>query len=162
MYAVIQSGGKQYRVTVGDILRVESLSAKEGETIELDRVLLLADGAEIKIGDPVLAGTAVTATVKTHGRGEKIRVFKMRRRKNSRNQMGHRQAYTELEITGITGVSKKAAVTPVAPPQPKKAAAKKAPAVKTAEKKAPAKKAAPKKAPAKKTKKAPAKKKSER
>lgn len=143
MYAVIQTGGKQYRVALGDTLRVESLPADAGQSVELERVMLVADGADIKIGDPYLAGTTVTATVKSHGRGEKIRIFKMRRRKNSRRQMGHRQNYTELEITGIAGVKAEPAAKK-ADKAEGEAPAKKAAPKKTA-KKSPAKKAAPKK-----------------
>lgn len=101
MYAVILSGGKQYRVEVGDRVKVESLPVEEGASVSLDRVLMVADGADTRLGTPYLDGTAVTARVTRHGRGPKIRVFKMRRRKNSRRRMGHRQNFTELEITGI-------------------------------------------------------------
>lgn len=100
MYAVIETGGKQYKVAVGDKLKVEKLIADEGTSVELDRVLMVADGENITVGSPVL-GTAVSATVLAHGRGDKIRVFKMKRRKNYRRTQGHRQAYTEIEITGI-------------------------------------------------------------
>ena len=102
MYAVIESGGKQYRVAVGDVIRVEKLNVAAGETVDLARVLLLVDNNGIKVGAPVLS-EKVVATVKTHGRGEKINIFKMRRRKNSRKRTGHRQDYTELEITEIAG-----------------------------------------------------------
>jgi len=103
MYAVIQTGGKQYRVAVGDVVQVESLPYEEGASVELDRVMLVSDGETTRVGDPFLAGTTVAATVRGHGRGPKIRVFKLRRRKNSRRSMGHRQNYTELEITRIAG-----------------------------------------------------------
>lgn len=102
MYAVIESGGKQYRVAVGDRVKVESLPAEPGADIRLDNVLLVADGESIEVGSPY-TGTAVGARVVEHGRGEKLRIFKMRRRKNSRTQAGHRQNYTELEITEIGG-----------------------------------------------------------
>lgn len=108
MYAVIESGGKQYRVAVGDVLRVEKLAVDAGATVQLDKVLLIADDADIKVGAPVLNGTTVTATVRSHGRGEKIRIFKMRRRKHFRKHAGHRQDYTELEITQIAGRGKTA------------------------------------------------------
>ncbi|MHB8456046.1 MAG: 50S ribosomal protein L21 [Acidiferrobacterales bacterium] len=105
MYAVIETGGKQYRVAVGDVLRVEKLVADAGSAVNLDRVLMVADGADVRMGNPVLKGTAVTATVKGHGRGDKVRIFKLRRRKHYRKQAGHRQDYTELEITGISGAA---------------------------------------------------------
>ena len=101
MYAVIVSGGKQYRVSEGDVLRVESLPAEEGSTIELEKVLMVANGDDVKVGVPVVDGAKVTATVQSHGRGDKIKIVKFRRRKHSRKQMGHRQNYTELKITGI-------------------------------------------------------------
>jgi len=101
MYAVIETGGKQYRVAVGDVVRVEKLPADVGASVNLERVLLLSDDSGVRVGEPVLAGAAVTATVKAHGRGPKIRIFKMRRRKHFRKTNGHRQDYTDLEITGI-------------------------------------------------------------
>lgn len=103
MYAVIVSGGKQYRVAEGDVLKVEKIVADQGATINLEQVLMVADGDKIKVGAPYLAGGNVTATVKSHGRGEKIKIVKMRRRKHYRKRTGHRQSYTELQITGITG-----------------------------------------------------------
>jgi large subunit ribosomal protein L21 len=101
MYAVIETGGKQYRVAVGDIVRVEKLPVEAGASVNLDKVLMVADDSDVRVGNPVLPGTAVTATVKGHGRGEKVRIFKFRRRKHHRKQAGHRQDYTELEITAI-------------------------------------------------------------
>jgi len=101
MYAVIETGGKQYRVKQGQRIKVEKLSADEGASLDLDKVLLVADGDDIKVGAPYLNGGKVTVTVKSHGRGEKIRIIKFRRRKHSRSTQGHRQSYTELEITGI-------------------------------------------------------------
>lgn len=101
MYAVIESGGKQYRVSPGDVIRVEKLEAAAGDTVNLDRVLMVGSDADLRIGNPVLAGASVTATVKSHGRDDKVRVFKFRRRKHYRKTIGHRQHYTELEITGI-------------------------------------------------------------
>lgn len=103
MYAVIKTGGKQYRVAVGDVLRVESLLAETGTTVELDDVLMVADGADIKAGSDVSKGTTVTASVLGHGRADKIRVYKFHRRKNYRLTQGHRQNFTELEITAIGG-----------------------------------------------------------
>ncbi|VAX08490.1 LSU ribosomal protein L21p [hydrothermal vent metagenome] len=102
MYAVIQTGGKQYRVSQGDIVQVEKLGADEGASLELDKVLMVADGEEVKIGTPYVEGGKVTATVKSHGRGKKIKIIKFRRRKHHMKRQGHRQWYTELEITGIS------------------------------------------------------------
>ncbi|MEK7711952.1 MAG: 50S ribosomal protein L21 [Pseudomonadota bacterium] len=101
MYAVVETGGKQYRVAVGDVLRVEKLEIPEGSAVSLDKVLMVADGDSVRVGTPNLAGSAVTATVKAHGRGDKIRIFKFRRRKHYRKSQGHRQHYTEIEITAI-------------------------------------------------------------
>ena len=101
MYAVIESGGKQYRVSPGDVIRVEKLEAAAGDTVNLDHVLMVGSDEDVRIGNPVLAGASVTATVKSHGRADKVRVFKFRRRKHYRKTIGHRQHYTELEITGI-------------------------------------------------------------
>ena len=102
MYAVIQSGGKQHRVAEGDTLRVEKLAADEGATLELDRVLLVADGDDVKIGTPYVEGGKVTATVKAHGRAKKVKIVKFKRRKHHLKRQGHRQWYTELQITGIS------------------------------------------------------------
>jgi large subunit ribosomal protein L21 len=102
MYAVIMTGGKQYRVSQGDKVRVEKLDAAEGDSVELDKVLMVVDGDDIKIGAPVLDGGKVTAQVKAHGRGDKVEIIKFRRRKHHMKRQGHRQAYTELEITGIS------------------------------------------------------------
>lgn len=101
MYAVIKTGGKQYRVAAGDKLRVETLDAEEGATVNLDQVLMVGEGDSISVGAPMLAGATVSATVLSHGRGKKIDVIKFRRRKHYRRQMGHRQNFTELEITAI-------------------------------------------------------------
>lgn len=102
MYAVIKTGGKQYKVTEGTTIRVEKLAAPEGGTYEFDQVLMIADGSNIKLGNPILTGGKVTANIKAHGRGEKIEIVKFRRRKHYRKQMGHRQYYTEVQITGIS------------------------------------------------------------
>jgi large subunit ribosomal protein L21 len=102
MYAVIMTGGKQYRVSQGDKLRVEKLDVAEGDAVELDKVLMIVDGDDIKIGAPVLEGGKVTAQVKAHGRGAKVEIIKFQRRKHHMKRQGHRQAYTELEITGIS------------------------------------------------------------
>jgi large subunit ribosomal protein L21 len=101
MYAVIQTGGKQYRVAEGDTLKVEKISADEGASVEIDQVLMVADGDDVKLGKPYLEGGKVTATVKSHGRGKKVKIIKFRRRKNYLKRQGHRQWFTELEITGI-------------------------------------------------------------
>jgi large subunit ribosomal protein L21 len=102
MYAVIATGGKQYRVSHGDKLRVEKLDVAEGESVNLEQVLMVVDGDDVKIGTPVLEGGKVTAEVKNHGRGDKVDIIKFRRRKHHIKRQGHRQAYTELEITGIS------------------------------------------------------------
>lgn len=101
MYAVIRTGGKQYRVTPGEKLRIERLPAAVGSELVLADVLLVGDGQALKVGTPVLKGASVKAKVTSHGLGEKVMSFKMRRRKNSRKHQGHRQGYTEIEITGI-------------------------------------------------------------
>jgi large subunit ribosomal protein L21 len=101
MYAVVQTGGKQYRVSEGDTIRVEKLCADEGASVELDKVLLVADGEDVKIGAPYVDGGKVTATVKSHGRGNKVRIVKFKRRKHHLKRQGHRQWYTELQVTGI-------------------------------------------------------------
>ncbi|GGK09501.1 50S ribosomal protein L21 [Luteimonas terricola] len=106
MYAVLVTGGKQYRVMQGETLRVELLDVEAGKEITFDDVLMLGDSDGIKVGD-ALKGATVTATVKAHGRADKVRIVKFRRRKHHRKQMGHRQHYTEIEITGIAGGDKK-------------------------------------------------------
>ena len=103
MYAVIQSGGKQHRVIVGEKLKVELLKAETGSSITFSDVLLVASGDSMQIGAPVVAGATVTAEVVSHGRHDKVRIVKMRRRKHYRKQQGHRQWFTELHITGING-----------------------------------------------------------
>jgi large subunit ribosomal protein L21 len=102
MYAVIVTGGKQYRVMKGEYLRVELLDVEPGSTVDFDQVLMLGDGENITIGTPVVSGAKVTASVRGHGRHDKVRIVKFRRRKHHRKQMGHRQHYTEIEITGIS------------------------------------------------------------
>ena len=101
MYAVIQTGGKQYRVAEGDTLKVEKLGAEEGASVELDRVLMVADGDKVTVGKPYVEGGKVMATVKSHGRGKKVKIIKFRRRKHHMKRQGHRQWFTELTITGI-------------------------------------------------------------
>ena len=103
MYAVIRSGGKQYRVAPGEKLKVEQLSAEVGAEVSLGDVLLVGDGSDVRLGQPTLAGVSVKATVVGHGRGDKVQIFKMRRRKNYHRNQGHRQGYTELKIEGIVG-----------------------------------------------------------
>ncbi|KXG74631.1 50S ribosomal protein L21 [Fervidicola ferrireducens] len=101
MYAIIETGGKQYRVSEGDVIRVEKLRAQEGETVELDRVLAVSDGEKLMVGQPVLENAKVTATVLKHGKGKKIIVFKYKPKKNYRRKKGHRQPYTEIKIEKI-------------------------------------------------------------
>ena len=103
MYAVFKTGGKQYRATQGDRLRVERLEAEIGDEIEFDQVLLVGEGSDIKIGSPLVAGSKIAAKVTAQGRGKKIEIVKFKRRKNYRRQQGHRQHYTEVEITSISG-----------------------------------------------------------
>ena len=101
MYAVIQTGGKQYRVTEGQTLKVEKLDVEVGGSVDIDKVLMVADGDNVTVGTPYTG--KVTATVKSHGRDKKVTIVKFRRRKHSRKQMGHRQSYTEIEISSIAG-----------------------------------------------------------
>jgi large subunit ribosomal protein L21 len=103
MYAVIQTGGKQYRVKSGEQLKVELLAAEVGASVSFDRVLMLGEGDGVKVGAPFLSGAAVKATVVAQGRGEKVRIFKMRRRKHYAKTQGHRQGYTEVRIDEIVG-----------------------------------------------------------
>lgn len=103
MYAVIKSGGKQHRVVEGETLKLEKIEVATGETINFDEVLMVADGDDIKIGEPTVAGAKVTAEVVSHGRGEKVTIIKFRRRKHHMKRQGHRQWYTEVKITGIKG-----------------------------------------------------------
>jgi len=102
MYAVIVTGGKQYRVMTGETLRVEKLDADVGAAVDINNVLMVGDGDNITIGAPTIANALVKATIKSHGRLDKIKIVKFRRRKHHRKQMGHRQHYTEIEINGIT------------------------------------------------------------
>ncbi len=100
-YAVIKTGGKQYRVQQGDVLRVELLDANEGDTIQFGEVLLHGTGESVTVGAPLVDGASVSATVRKHGRADKVHIIKFRRRKHYKRQQGHRQHYTEIEITGI-------------------------------------------------------------
>ena len=107
MYAVFATGGKQYRATTGDILKIEKLNAEKGATVELDQVLMVGEGEDVKVGSPYLKGGKVTATVVEHGRGDKIRIIKFKRRKHHMKKMGHRQDFTRIEITGIAASAPK-------------------------------------------------------
>ena len=102
MYAVIKTGGKQYRVAVGEKIKVEQIAADVGQALVLDQVLAVGNGGEIKIGTPLVSGATVTVNVVSHGRHDKVRIFKMRRRKHYQKRQGHRQNFTELEIASIS------------------------------------------------------------
>ena len=102
MYAVIKTGGKQYRVAAGEKIKVEQIPADVGSQITLDQVLLVGEGESVKIGTPVVVGATVTASVLAHGRHDKVRIFKMRRRKHYQKHQGHRQNYTEIRIDEIS------------------------------------------------------------
>jgi large subunit ribosomal protein L21 len=150
MYAVFRSGGKQYRAAKGDVLRLEKLEGDEGATIKFDEVLLVGEGSDIKVGSPYLSGSSVSGKVLRQGKSKKVPVVKFKRRQNYLRQGSHRQFFTEIEITGITGSGAKAAA-------PKEAAAEKPAGKKVAKKKTTKKtaekaasKAAPKKTAAKK------------
>jgi large subunit ribosomal protein L21 len=151
MYAVIKTGGKQYKVAAGDYLKVEKLDGDVGSKLVIDKILMLADGDDVTIGSPLVDGAKVNATVLSHGKGDKVMIFKFSRRKHYRKTQGHRQSYTEIQIDDINGkgaakvaakpaVSKKtAAAKPLAAtakPAAAKAAAKKPAAKKAAEKSA--------------------------
>ena len=101
MYAIIKSGGKQYRVKAGEQVRVEALAAEVGSTVSLEEVLLVGAGDGVKVGAPLVSGAKVKATVVSHGRGDKVKIFKLRRRKHYQKTQGHRQSYTELRIDDI-------------------------------------------------------------
>ena len=153
MYAVFRTGGKQYRAAKGDVLRLEKIDGDEGASVKFDDVLLIGEGSDIKVGNPVLAGSSVSAKVIRQGKSKKVPVVKFKRRKNYLRQGTHRQFFTEVEITGISGSSSagKADAKPAAEAAPKKkAAAKKATAKKAATKKPAAKKKVAKKKAAKK------------
>jgi len=167
MYAVFRTGGKQYRAAKGDILRVEKIEADEGATVEFDEVLLVGEGSDVKVGSPLLSGGSVSGKILRQGKSRKVPVVKFKRRQNYLRQGSHRQFFTEVEITSISGGSgKKAAADDKTEPKPeaKKKVAKKTPAKKTATKKTAAKKSAKKAASKKKTtaKKKPAKKKAKK
>jgi len=103
MYAVIESGGKQHRVIEGETLKLEKIEAATGDNIEFDRVLLVGSGEDVKVGTPLVDGGKVTAEVVAQGRHQKVNIVKFNRRKHHRKQAGHRQWYTEVKITGISG-----------------------------------------------------------
>ena len=103
MYAVIKTGGKQYKVAAGEKIKVEQITADVGQEIVIDQVLAVGNGTDIQVGTPLVLGATVTVTVVSHGRGDKIRIFKMRRRKHYQKRQGHRQNYTELQIGAIVG-----------------------------------------------------------
>jgi large subunit ribosomal protein L21 len=161
MYAVFRTGGKQYRAAKGDVLRLEKIEAEEGATISFDDVLLIGEGADIKVGNPVLSGSSVSGKVLRQGKSKKVSVVKFKRRQNYLRQGSHRQFFTEVEITDISAsVKKKAAakapakeeaVAEEAAPKKKAASKKKVAKKKAAPKKAVAKKATTKKKAAKKT-----------
>ena len=102
MYAVIKTGGKQYRVSQGETLKIETVAGDVGSAIVLDKVLMVADGDKMSVGKPLLSGATVTATIVANGRHDKVKIFKMRRRKHYQKHQGHRQNYTEIRIDGIT------------------------------------------------------------
>ena len=109
MYAVFRTGGKQYRASKGDRIRVERLDAEEGASVEFDQVLLVGEGASVKVGSPLVSGSKVKAKVTAQGRDKKVLVTKFKRRTTYKRVKGHRQHYTEVEITSITGTTKKKA-----------------------------------------------------
>ncbi len=148
MYAVFRSGGKQYRAAKGDVLRLEKIEADEGATVKFDDVLLIGEGADIKVGNPVLAGSSVSGKVLRQGKSKKVSVVKFKRRQNYLRQGSHRQFFTEVEITAISGSAKKSAPKKAEVAE-KPAAAKAAPEKAAAEKKT-TKKPATKKKTAKK------------
>jgi large subunit ribosomal protein L21 len=143
MYAVFRSGGKQYRAAKGDVLRLEKIEADEGATVKFDEVLLVGEGSDVKVGSPLLSGSSVSGKVVRQGKSRKVPVVKFKRRQNYLRQGSHRQFFTEVEITGITGGSAKKSA-------PAKEAGEDKPAAKKATKKKAAKKAAAKKPATKK------------
>ena len=103
MYAVIKTGGKQYKVAAGEKIKVEQIAAEVGQEIVIEQVLAVGNGADLKIGTPLVAGASVKATVVAHGKHDKVRIFKLRRRKHYKKSQGHRQTFTELEISAVNG-----------------------------------------------------------
>ncbi|MEX0298441.1 MAG: 50S ribosomal protein L21 [Kordiimonas sp.] len=146
MFAVVKTGGKQYRVAEGDVIKVEKLDGEVGKSVVLDQVLMVGDDKGVKVGEPLVEGTSVTADVLEQKKDKKIVVFKKKRRHNYRRKKGHRQEITVLRVTAIGKAAAKKAATKAAPKKAEaKAEEKKAPAKKAPAKKAPAKKAAAKK-----------------
>ncbi len=131
MYAVIKTGGKQYRVTPGDMLKVESINAEVGETINFEEVLMIANGDDITVGSPTIASARVAALVVAHGRAKKVEIIKFRRRKHHQKRTGHRQNYTQVQIQNING---EGAPEKVATPQTDDAEAEKSSASEVASK----------------------------
>jgi len=121
MYAVIATGGKQYKVAAGDIIRIEKLPESTGDELSFDQVLLVSDGEDVNIGAPYVEGGSVSAKVQSEGRGKKVEIIKFKRRKHHRKQMGHRQSYTEVEITAISVGGKTTKAVPKAEAKPEKA-----------------------------------------
>ena len=121
MYAVIATGGKQYKVAAGDVIRIEKLPESTGDEIRFDQVLLVSDGDDVSIGAPYVDGGSVSATVQTQGRAKKVEIIKFKRRKHHRRQMGHRQSYTEVEITAISVGGKTTKAAPKAEIKPENA-----------------------------------------
>ena len=109
MYAVLLTGGKQYRVQEGDVVFFEKLDSEEGKTVSFDKVILVSNDGKVQVGNPYVSGAKVEGKVVAHGKGKKIIVFKMKAKKNERTKQGHRQPYTKVEITGIKTAAKKAA-----------------------------------------------------
>jgi large subunit ribosomal protein L21 len=103
MYAVIKTGGKQYKVAAGEKIKVEQIAADVGQEITIEQVLAVGNGDQLKVGAPLVDGASVKATVVAHGKHDKVRIFKMRRRKHYRKSQGHRQSYTELQISSVNG-----------------------------------------------------------
>jgi len=135
MYAVIKTGGKQYKVEAGATLKVEKLLGEVGSKVVIDKVLMIADGESTTIGAPLIAGATVNATVVAHGRADKVMIFKFRRRKHYRKTQGHRQSFTEILINDVNGkgaAAKPAAVAKTAEPKAAKAPAAVKPAAKVA------------------------------
>jgi large subunit ribosomal protein L21 len=114
MYAVIKTGGKQYKVAAGEKIKVEQIAADVGQEIVIDQVLAVGSGADLTVGTPLVSGASVTATVVAHGRHDKVRIFKMRRRKHYQKRQGHRQNFTELLIGGVSGAAAAATATSTA------------------------------------------------
>ena len=124
MYAVIKTGGKQYKVVAGERLKVEKIAGDVGATVVIDKVLMISDAANTTIGAPLIAGATVSATVLSHGRADKVMIFKFRRRKHYRKTQGHRQSFTEIQIGEIlaAGASAQKAAPKAAKTKPAKAA----------------------------------------